>query len=109
MTPKQKLEIRMSEVRQRLNEVAGLEGDAFTDDVRAEAATLTAEYQDLEVRHRASIIGEGEAEAAAVGAFADGTTDQDGAEVRSLIGRVASRTISPRLLAVSASVALPRN
>ena len=88
MTPRQRTEIRMSEVRQRLNEISGLEGDAFTDDVRAEAATLGAEYGDLECRHRAAIVGEGEAEQAAVGAFADGSTDQDGAEVRSLLGRV---------------------
>ena len=88
MTPKQKIEVRMSEVRQRLNEISGLEGDEFTDETRGEADKLAGEYRDLETRHRAAILGEGEAEAAAVGAFADGSTDQDGAEVRSLIQKV---------------------
>ena len=37
MTTAQKLAIRLSEIRQRLNEIAGLEGDAVTDEIRAEA------------------------------------------------------------------------
>ena len=32
MLNSQKISIRLSEVRQRLNELAGLEGDAFTDE-----------------------------------------------------------------------------
>ena len=88
MTPKQRIEVRMSECRERLNAISGLEGDEFTSEIKGEVATLSAEYQDLEVRHRAAIIGEGEAEQVAIGAFADGSTDQDGAEVRSLINRV---------------------
>ena len=88
MTPKQRIEVRMSECRERLNEVAALEGDDFTSEIKGEVATLSSEYQDLESRHRASIIAEGATEMAAVGAFADGTTDQDGAEVRSLIQKV---------------------
>ena len=103
MTPKQKIELRTSEVRSRLNEISGLEGDDLTDEVRAEAATLTTEYRDLEVRHRAAIIGEGEAEAEAVGAFADGSTDQDGAEVRSLLGRV---SLTDYLTAAAAGIGL---
>ena len=71
MTPRQKIELRMSEVRQRLNEVSGLEGDDFTDEVRAEADTLGAEYRDLETRHRAAIIAspgeEGETEPTTTG------------------------------------------
>ena len=88
MTPRQKIEIRLSTVRQRLNVIAGLEGDEFTDEVRAESAGLEVEYGDLERRHRAAIIGEGEAEAVAVGLFPDGSADNDGAELRALIGRV---------------------
>ena len=61
MTPKQKLEVRMSEVRQRLNEISGLEGDdAFTDETRGEADKLAGEYRDLETRHRAAIIAGGD-------------------------------------------------
>ena len=85
MTNRQKIELRLSKVRQRLNEIAGL--DDLNDEVRAEASDLEAEYADLEVRHRAAIIAEGEEEAQAVGLFADGE-DSDGAEVRALLRRV---------------------
>ena len=87
MTTRQKIEVRLSKVRQRLNTIAGLEGDDFTDEVREEADQLETEYGDLERRHRAAVIAEGEEEAAAVGLFPDGE-DQDGAEVRQLLGRV---------------------
>ena len=58
MLSSQKITLRLSEIRQRLNEIAGLEGDAFTDEIRTEADTLQTEFRDLEVRHRAAIIGE---------------------------------------------------
>ena len=81
MTPAQKLELRRSEVRQRLGELSALEGDAFTDDMRAETDRLAAEYRDLETRHRAALIaGDVAAE--------DGTTteapegDRERAELR---------------------------
>ena len=68
MTNAQKLALRLSEVRQRLNEIAALEGDDFTDEVRAEADRLTAEYRDKETQHRAAIVAEAdEAQAAADG------------------------------------------
>ena len=60
MTRLQKIMLRMSEVRQRLNEIAGLEGEALTDEVRSEADTLTGEFRNLETRHRAAIVAEGE-------------------------------------------------
>ena len=88
MTPLQKIALRTSEIRQRLNEIAGLDGDGFTDEIRSENDKLIAEFGDLERRHRAAIIAEGETEAAAVGLFADGTADGDSAEMRSLLGRV---------------------
>ena len=88
MTTKQKIELRLSKVRTRLNEIAGLDGDDFTDEVRAELDGLESEYADLERRHRAAILSEAAEERAAVGLFPDGTTDQDGAEVRQLLGRV---------------------
>ena len=40
MTNAQKIALRLSQVRQRLNEVAGLEGDAFTAEIRVEADGL---------------------------------------------------------------------
>ena len=56
MTPLQKITIRLSEVRTRLNEISALEGDALTAEIRAEADTLATEYGDLETRHRSAII-----------------------------------------------------
>ena len=88
MTTKQKIELRLSKVRGRLNEIAGMEGDDFTPEIREEATTLEAEYGTLEVRHRAAILAEGEQEQAAIGLFPDGSKDSDGAELRSLLDRV---------------------
>ena len=62
MTNAQKIRLRLSKVRQRLNEISGLEGDAFTDEIRSEAATLQTEYADLETRHQAAIVAESEPE-----------------------------------------------
>ena len=60
MTNTQRLTIRASEIRQRLNEISGLEGDALTDEVRAESDALTTEYRDTETRLRAAVAAEGD-------------------------------------------------
>ena len=86
MTQTQKLAIRLSEIRQRLNEIAGLEGDAMTDEVRAEADRLAGEYRNAETQHRSALIAEGEEQRAAEGEF--GAGDGEPAEVRALLGRV---------------------
>ena len=67
MTNAQKIRLRLSQVRQRLNEIAWVEGDAFTDEVRSEATSLQAEFADLETRHQAAIVAEGEGETRATG------------------------------------------
>ena len=87
MTTRQKIEVRLSKVRERLNALAGLEADAFTDEVSTELDTLEGEYSTLEKRLRAAILSEPEEEAAIIGLFPDGA-DNDGAELRALIGRV---------------------
>ena len=56
MTNLQKITLRMSEVRERLNTISGIEGDDFTAEIRSESETLRTEYQDLEARHRAAIV-----------------------------------------------------
>ena len=84
MTNKQKIELRLSEVRSRLNEISGIEGD-FTDEIRNEAATLQTEYGDLEVRHRAAITSEAEDENRMQGAFSE---DGESAEIRQILGAV---------------------
>ena len=59
MTTTQKIALRLSEVRSRLNEIAGLEGDSLTDEIRSESEKLQGEYSGLETRHRAAIIADG--------------------------------------------------
>ena len=83
MTNAQKIRLRLSQVRQRLNEISGLEGDALTDEIRAEAGTLQTEYADLETRHQAAIVAEGEAETRA----AEAAPDKERRERRELRGR----------------------
>ena len=58
MTDAQRLTLRASEIRQRLNEIAGLDGDAMNDETRAEGDRLGTEYRDVETRRRAAIIAE---------------------------------------------------
>ena len=58
MTNAQRLAVRLSKIRQRLNEIAGLDDEGMTDEVRAEADKLTAEYQATETQHRAALVAE---------------------------------------------------
>ena len=58
MTILQKITLRLSEVRSRLNAIAGLEGEALTEKITAESDTLQTEYAELEVRHRAAVASE---------------------------------------------------
>ena len=86
MTTAQKITLRISEVRERLNEIAGMEGDAFTDEIRSESETLQTEYKDLETRYRSAVVAEGIEEGQAAGQF--GTRDGESAEIRQLTERV---------------------
>ena len=81
--------LRLSEVRQKLNELSAL--DKPTDEQRAEMRQLTDEYPTIEERHRAAITAEtAEDEARKAGAEgADGHETGEGAELRRLQGRVA--------------------
>ena len=60
MTNSQRLTVRASEIRERLNVIAAMEGDALTDEVRAEESTLGTEYRDVETKLRAATIAEGD-------------------------------------------------
>ena len=86
MTTAQKLAIRLSEIRQRLNEIAGLDDDGMTAEVRSEADALTAEYRAKETQHRAALVAEADEQRAAEGEF--GNADGEPAEVRALLDRV---------------------
>ncbi|MYG37395.1 MAG: hypothetical protein F4205_18140 [Gemmatimonadetes bacterium] len=56
MTASQKLEIRASEIREKLNELSGAE--SLTDEQRSEIDALTTEYRDTESKRRAAIVAE---------------------------------------------------
>ena len=71
MTNAQKIRIRLSQVKQRLNEISELEGEALTEEIRAEAGPLHTEYDDLELRYQAAIVAEGEEETRANGGELD--------------------------------------
>ena len=60
MTNKQKCTIRSIEQRKRLNQIAGLEGDSLTDEIRAERDKLTDEYRENESQLAAAILAEGD-------------------------------------------------
>ena len=51
-----RLEIRASEIRTKLNELAGAE--SLTDEQRTEVDALTQEYADNQVRYRAALVSE---------------------------------------------------
>ena len=59
MTTGQRLQLRLSEIRQTLNELSGL--DSPTDEQRATMATLSTEYPTIETRWRAATIAEADA------------------------------------------------
>ena len=58
MTDSQRLTLRATEIRSRLNEIGGLEGDDYTDAIRAESNTLTTEYREVDTKLRAAIVAE---------------------------------------------------
>ncbi len=58
MSPKQKIELRRSQVRQRLGEIAALEGDALTDEIRTERDGLMVELRESEPQLQAAIAAE---------------------------------------------------
>ena len=60
MTTLQKIQLRLSKVRLRLQEISAI--DDLTDEIRSESETLQAEYTDLEIRQQAAIAAEGEPE-----------------------------------------------
>ena len=86
MTAAQKHALRISEIRQRLNQIGGLEGDAYDEAVQNEQRALLAELDTTETRYQAAVRVEGAETAQAQGAFGNG--DGEGAEVRALLGRV---------------------
>ena len=58
MTARQKIELRRSEVRQRLGELAAMDGEQRTEAVETEQRALLTELKDSESRLQASIAAE---------------------------------------------------
>ena len=87
MTESQKHQIRASEIRTRLAEIAGLSDDALTPEIRNEADALTTEYQNVETRHRAALVAE-DAELRAAETGRAGEPDAETRALRDLQGRV---------------------
>ena len=98
MTNRQKLEVRASEIRERLNELSNKEDPK--DEERQEIDRLTAEYSNVEARRRAAIVAEGAGEGAGEGAEgaeagaaegAESTDDSEARELNELIDKVELR------------------
>ena len=60
MNNRTKIELRRSEIRSRLGEIAGLTGDALTEEITKERDALMKELADTEPQLRAAIEAEGE-------------------------------------------------
>ena len=58
MKDSQRHQLRASEIRTRLAEIAGLADDALTDEIRSESDKLTGEYRSVETQHRAALVAE---------------------------------------------------
>ena len=58
MTARQQIELRRSEIRQRLGELAGLEGEARTEAIETEQRTLLTELRESEPRLQAAIASD---------------------------------------------------
>ncbi len=86
MTIRQKLELRRSEIRERLGVIAELDGDGRTDAIETEQRSLMQELRESEPRLQAAIAAEEQNTA-----LRGGQVQNDGetAEIRELRGRVA--------------------
>ena len=89
MTSKQKLELRLSEIRSRLNVLGGTE-QALSESETSEVETLSVEFQDTETRFRAAVIAEGENNGGGGGENRR-VEDSESAEIRQLSEKVELR------------------
>ena len=86
MLGSQKLELRASEIREKLNLLSGTE--TLSDEQRTEVDTLSLEYRDVETKRRAAIVAEDrEAESAKEGGEGGEIEDAETRERRELRGK----------------------
>lgn len=86
MTEATRLQLRLSEIRQRLNELAGVED--LTDEHRTEIDALTVEYRDTETKRRALIVAGDEGGDGNAGDVLPADSDPETRELVRLRGRV---------------------
>ena len=60
MLTSQKKQLRISEIRTRLNELSSVETDSLTDENRTEMDSLASEMKDVDAQYRAAMIAEDE-------------------------------------------------
>ena len=58
MTKLQKIQLRRSEIRQRLGDIVNLSDAEMTDEIKAERVALLAEFRDLDTQEQAAIVAE---------------------------------------------------
>ena len=75
MTKRQKLERRQREIKKRLNAINALEGDALTDEIRAESRTLVAELNTVDDDLDVAIAVDEADETRAAAEFGDGDAE----------------------------------
>ena len=99
MKDSQRHQLRASEIRTRLAEIAGLGDDALTDEIRSESDKLTTEYRSVEGQHRAALVAES---AELRDAEISGGADAPDAETRSFL-ELRGRTTLGRFLTAFAN------
>ena len=100
MTNKQKIQMKQSEVRERIN--ALLSQEERSEQEVTELRELTTKAQALETEYRAALVSEGDEESRAKGEFRD-QGDGESAEIRSLFNKV---TLGDYLAPASSGVGL---
>lgn len=101
MLNSQKIQLRQSEVRQRLGEIAGLEGDDYSDEIKSEETKLQGELRESEQRLRTALTVEAaEDERAKREAEQRGDTQQD-AEAREKAELRSKATLTGYMLAAA--------
>ena len=83
MTAQQKIELKRSEIRQRLGAIAELEGEALTEDVAVERDGLMGELRNSEGQLQASIAAEAAESAKAVTEPTEDSETRERRELRS--------------------------
>ena len=98
MTTTQKILLRLSEVRSRLNEICVLEGKELTEEITAESDALQVEYKELETRNRAAIIAEPDPIVTIVNTGDSEQREKLELRAKARLGRFLSAAISGRVL-----------